>query len=86
MSYEISSEFYTRRMSENALKYYNELKKLSQKGCNFVHIKTPIELNSRDKYNIKNALKAEGYHQVSFDFGWTVIGYLYNGSLTEHGM
>lgn len=80
MSYEVSSEFYTRRMSKNALKYYNELKGLSQKGRNFVHIKTPFELNGRDKYNIKNALKAEGYHQVSFDFGWTVINYLYNGN------
>lgn len=67
-------KFYTERLSAEGLEYYNELKKLSEKGRKFVHHKTP-ELSGEDIYNIKNALKLEGYFGVAFDFGMTVIGY-----------
>lgn len=74
MTYGITYDFFVKKMSEPALRYYNELKQLSEKGRNFVHHKTP-KLNNDDIYNIKNALKLEGYFGVAFDFGMTVIGY-----------
>ena len=67
-------KFYTKKLTAEGQKYYNEMKKLSEKGKNFVHHKTP-ELSRNDIYNIENALKLEGYFGVAFDFGMTVIGY-----------
>lgn len=67
-------KFYTERLSAEGQDYYNELKKLSEKGKNFIHHKTP-ELSKNDIYNIENALKLEGYFGVAFDFGMTVIGH-----------
>lgn len=75
MTYGITHEFFVKRMSEPALKYYNELKELSQKGRNFVHHKTPEYIGADDKYHIHNALSLEGYFGVAFDFGATVIAY-----------
>lgn len=75
MTYGITHEFFVKRMSEPALKYYNELKELSQKGRNFVHHKTPEHIGADDIYHISNALNLEGYFGASFDFGMTKIGY-----------
>lgn len=74
MTYGITYEFFTKKLTDEGQKYYNELKQLSEKGRNFVHHKTP-KLSNDDIYNIKNALKLEGYFGVAFDFGMTVIGY-----------
>lgn len=68
-------KFYAERLTAEGLEYYNELKKLSEKGRNFVHHKTPDYIGADDIYNISNALKLEGYFGVAFDFGMTVIGY-----------
>lgn len=68
-------EFYVRKMSVNAKTYYDELKKLSEKGRNFVHHKTPEDITTNDIYHISNALNLEGYFGVAFDFGMTKIGY-----------
>ena len=68
-------KFYAERLTAEGLEYYNELKKLSEKGRNFVHHKTPNHIGADDIYNISNALKLEGYFGVAFDFGITVIGY-----------
>lgn len=73
----ITHEFYVKKMSENALAYYNELKELSQKGKNFVHHRTPEHITADDKYHIKSALDLEGYFGASFDFGVTVIAYCF---------
>lgn len=67
-------KFYTKKLTAEGKNYYNKLKKLSEKGQNFVHHKTP-KLSRNDIYNIENALKLEGYFGVAFDFGMTVIGY-----------
>ena len=67
--------FYVKKMSVNAKTYYDELKKLSEKGRNFVHHKTPEYIGADDIYHIYNALNLEGYFGVAFDFGMTKIGY-----------